>query len=1230
MADDKTIGGRRRNKNNNDDVHATGRATRNGKSGGDDVHATGRAVRDGNNGATDVHATGKADGRGADRARPFEQKGDATLRNRVTSHTGNVEKKGWPDTFVLDGLKYKNDGILSDSSGEAVVFTVSRGGKKFALKIYYYDPDHRPNHKVLEKIKQLGGSGLLVNIISHGEWENPDIPGEKNDYELMDFCEGGSLDGVILDGDEKALTEVAVRMASAIDFLAKHGIIHRDIKPGNFFYADKAKTQIVLADFGISMECPPGGFVKIDEMRSPVYAAPEFYTNVPGEPAEAGVESDYFSLGVSLLCLWMGKDKLTANESQLLRSKLNETLPMPADMSAHMASLIKALTRLKMSDRATFDDIRRWVSGESLDPGENAESVNSDFRVVFNSAKNLVAHSPAELARLLVDDPELGKKYLYSARVTGWLEDTGRNEIAVNVEEIVEKIYPDNQNSGLMAVAYLLDPSMDYVAPDGERFDNPADIATHIFLNHSELGDEVLDEDSTLMVYLRAQKLDKTLAALREYIDSDEFQNEEDQLKSYMATYYLAILLNDDLTFPVSVGDDWEYANDIDQLLSYLHQEGDLDLINRSMLESQSFIVWLSYRRPDLAGKVRMLHDNSNDDIDSPYYMSDSAYRIIYELDPQVDYDFGTDPDDPDRVYDIRQIGRYLNDRLNNMCQGKEDQEAFDDLFVEMDSHPLGQYLRARGEHFMTFLSWNRYCMDVDSEENSSKAGPYDQVIGAYKSVAGFLGDEPVYVLDGKEISSPAQLKDFSSGTVARAIGGPDRVMPEDDEKPVPWLDAWLTVFFQENPKLDLSKQFTYERETAEYTEFIAHYAPDNYYAERYMAAIDDIDQSAGQVKKTGKSVKTRRNIFLIAGGLPTLIMIFGTLIFGLPESNPIQRHILETFIICVVGVFIYRTILWGFIDTLFSIWTYVIGLVIAGAIFGCFAVSSETAGWVGLGALVLYMAYYAWNLFKRDKVNTNGVEIRGDEFEYRQLDALYFAYRETGSSLDNVITQYSESQQKLDKRSLDNVTYVGCRWVSIVWTLAVIWFFITPQLSGDKSWVVENAVMEAKAGTWVLGKWDARYTSGSTRIVCNIDSVEDGSKLYGTMIIAGQAPVRARGTVKSDNDTIPRSFAFWVAEGNDSKQKITGKYDEKTKSMTGYYLDRKGRRQEITFVSDPVSGEKAPEPSKPAAQKSTKKSQTKTETTVQEPAPEPTSEQSSEPVEAETTHESVLCEDTM
>ncbi|MDE6556699.1 MAG: protein kinase, partial [Duncaniella sp.] len=295
--EDKTMGVRRPDRN----AHSTARADRSGKN-----HSTAKAV---------------------DRStiKPYEAEGNENLRSRLDNREAVEGKTEWPDTFELDGKTYKNEGILSASSGEAIVFAVSHAGKKYALKVYYYDPAHRPNHEVLEKIKNLGGNGLLVNIVSHGLWRNPNSPALENDYELMDYCEGGSLDGVILNGDEMTLSEVAVRIASAIDFLAKHGIIHRDIKPSNFFYADKEKTQIVLADFGISVECPEGETVKIDQMRSPVYASPEFYTNVPGEAAEIGVESDYFSLGVSLLALWMGKDKLSANESQLLRSKHNET-----------------------------------------------------------------------------------------------------------------------------------------------------------------------------------------------------------------------------------------------------------------------------------------------------------------------------------------------------------------------------------------------------------------------------------------------------------------------------------------------------------------------------------------------------------------------------------------------------------------------------------------------------------------------------------------------------------------------------------------------------------------------------------------------------------------------------------------------------------------------------------------------------------------------------------------
>ena len=123
------------------DEHSTGRARRD-----KDIHSTSKAARGRNN---DTHTTGKAS-RGTDNVpRPYDRnKASADIRRKMLQGEAKASANDWPKEFILNGVKYKNEGILSDSSGEAVVFTVTNGGRKYALKIYYYDPDHRPNHEL--------------------------------------------------------------------------------------------------------------------------------------------------------------------------------------------------------------------------------------------------------------------------------------------------------------------------------------------------------------------------------------------------------------------------------------------------------------------------------------------------------------------------------------------------------------------------------------------------------------------------------------------------------------------------------------------------------------------------------------------------------------------------------------------------------------------------------------------------------------------------------------------------------------------------------------------------------------------------------------------------------------------------------------------------------------------------------------------------------------------------
>lgn len=1149
------------------DVHTTGKAVRGG-----DAHATGKALRDNN-----VHATGKAD-RGNARLQPYEQRGHVSINDSARA-SGHYE---WPEEFELGGVKYKNDGILSDSSGEAIVFTVSRANKKFALKLYYYDPGHRPNHAILDKIKKLSGSGLLVNIIDHGEWSNPN--GEKNDYELMDFCEGGSLENVNLAHDEKKMAEVAVKMGAAIDFLSKHGIIHRDIKPANFFYADKARTQIVLADFGISAECAQGSTTPIDEMRSPVYASPEFYSNVPGEPAEVGVESDYFSLGMSLLCLWMGKAKLSANENALRKAKLNETLTIPGDMSEHLQSLVRALTRLKVSDRANFNDIKRWAQGENLG-AVNAASANSDFHVVYNSSKKQIAASPAELAHYLLEDKVLGKKYIYSGRVTRWLEETGRNEIAVNVEEIAEKIYPSNQEAGLMTVAYMLDPSLDYVDPMGDHHTDPKEISLKILEYHSEMSQEVIDPDSNLMIYLHALKMDKTVKAVREYVDSEAFDTGEELVNGFVACFYLAVMLNPDLGFPVMTKDELTSVETVRDLIDEYHKLDDLGFVNMALLQSQALVVWLSSRNPALAGKIRMLHDNLSDDVESIYYNSTSPYRIAYELDPEADFTFNTDSSSDDRYYTVPQMGTLLNIQLNDMVLGKRQGLDVLPLFEQMDEGRMGDYLRARGPEYAKFLQWNRYCMDTEDDENNQKAGPYDEVIGAYKSVTGFLGHAPTYPLAGKSISSPDDLEAFDKETIAHEMNHNmrERVLGSNG-RPSPWLDAWLTVFFQENPRLDLSRKFTYEKKTAEYVEFIAKIDPENFYCKRYRKAIGKVDKAARKLKKSEASIKRRRKFYLIAGGVPTLIMLILSWFMDAPAANPISGHLFATYGICTIALLIGLSILTDFGAAIIP--SLICGLISTGFIWAGFQWFPGVLYFIAGAILIVGAVTAIGALWERKEVDTGGKNITGSEFEYRQLDALYYAYHQTEDNLSNAVTMLSEMQTNEDDVTRENISFAGGIWMSLAWMFFIIWFFATPGLSGRNCWAPDAATVEARQaqkGKWAVGSWEVRYASGTTRIVCNIDSVEHGKNIYGTMIIAGGKPVEARGRVYTKNDTIPESFIFYPAESEGRKQVVEVEYSPNEyiyengagshiKIFKGYYTDRKGIRHEITVTRMPDS----------------------------------------------------------
>ena len=84
--------------------------------------------------------------------------------------------------------------------------------------------------------------------------------------------------------------EVMLQLTSGIEYIHRHGLIHRDIKPDNLFYMSDGTVKI--SDFGIA--APIGSSNEGDAIQGTIYyCAPEVLTGAP-----TSIANDIYSMGV--------------------------------------------------------------------------------------------------------------------------------------------------------------------------------------------------------------------------------------------------------------------------------------------------------------------------------------------------------------------------------------------------------------------------------------------------------------------------------------------------------------------------------------------------------------------------------------------------------------------------------------------------------------------------------------------------------------------------------------------------------------------------------------------------------------------------------------------------------------------------------------------------------------------------------------------------------------------
>ncbi|MEZ0368086.1 MAG: serine/threonine protein kinase [Candidatus Sericytochromatia bacterium] len=381
----------------------------------------------------------------------------------------------------LNGRAYRVVRRLGKQTGESQVFLIDRPeGTQLVLK--YYFPGFHPKMHILQDLMALQHPGI-IRILDSGYYKS-------QFFELLEFAGGGDLLQHAPIKDPDMLRLIVADTAEALKFCHEHQIVHRDIKPDNLFYKSADCRQVLIGDFGISSKISGDELNQLtSQSRTPIYAAPEVYQSIAGKTVIQPAV-DYYSLGMTLLYLWTGKNPFKGlNEFQIMNAKSQGQLQPPADMPEPISRLIKGLLTVRTAHRWAYAEIQRWLAGEQVavyeapqkSPGLKPFKFGSDAGGNFLEAAN-----PSELAALIRTDPEKGAQYLQTGAVKTWLDQLGEQDLALEIVTLTEDF------SGVSAAhraVYTLDPAAPLLL-GGREVPDPKALAGWILGSAEDWGPE--------------------------------------------------------------------------------------------------------------------------------------------------------------------------------------------------------------------------------------------------------------------------------------------------------------------------------------------------------------------------------------------------------------------------------------------------------------------------------------------------------------------------------------------------------------------------------------------------------------------------------------------------------------------------------------------------------------------------------------------------------------------
>lgn len=217
--------------------------------------------------------------------------------------------------------------------------------REVAIKVlppeFLHDPNFRERFKREIKVIAALEHPAIVPVYDLGE-ENG-MP-----YYVMRYMPGGSLSARIARGSISIqdATQIIEKLASAMTYAHKKGVVHRDLKPDNILFDDNGDPY--LSDFGVaSFASNNASLTGNSAIGTPAYMSPE---QAQGEKADS--RSDIYSLGVIIFQMLSGQQPYKADTPMATALKqITEPIPEILDVKPELPRATDTIIKTAMAKR---------------------------------------------------------------------------------------------------------------------------------------------------------------------------------------------------------------------------------------------------------------------------------------------------------------------------------------------------------------------------------------------------------------------------------------------------------------------------------------------------------------------------------------------------------------------------------------------------------------------------------------------------------------------------------------------------------------------------------------------------------------------------------------------------------------------------------------------------------------------------------------------------------------